>query len=319
MQDHDQRFKTLLRTFFVDFLRLFFADWAARFDFREIEWLDKEVFPDPPQGDRNTLDLVARLQSVQAIADPGGEVREHWLALVHIEIESPDRAKPLRPRMYHAYHHLRATQDLPVLPIALFLRVGLEGIGIDSYEECFYDLRTVHFQYLYVGLPHLDALQFVQGDNWLGVALAALMRIPPDRVVWLGAEALRRIAEAPLSEQNRFLLAECVQAYLPMTQEQQQAFERLVATEPYAKVQAMNVTVFEKGIRHGLEQGLQQGLQQGKELGRRELAIDLLDSRFGPLSAAVRERIQTMSLEELTVLVKRSAQVQSLADLGLWD
>ncbi|NUQ61342.1 MAG: hypothetical protein HUU20_02570 [Pirellulales bacterium] len=38
--DNDQRFKTLIRQFFVDFLLLFFADWAARLDLSRIEWLD---------------------------------------------------------------------------------------------------------------------------------------------------------------------------------------------------------------------------------------------------------------------------------------
>jgi hypothetical protein len=32
--DHDQRFKTLIREFFADFLHLFFRDWAARLDLR---------------------------------------------------------------------------------------------------------------------------------------------------------------------------------------------------------------------------------------------------------------------------------------------
>lgn len=39
--DHDQRFKTLIREFFNDFLLLFFADWAARLDLSSVEWLDK--------------------------------------------------------------------------------------------------------------------------------------------------------------------------------------------------------------------------------------------------------------------------------------
>jgi hypothetical protein len=51
--DHDQRFKTLIQEFFADFLRLFFADWAARFDLSKIEWLDKELLPDPPEGSRH--------------------------------------------------------------------------------------------------------------------------------------------------------------------------------------------------------------------------------------------------------------------------
>ena len=133
----------------------------------------------------------------------------HWLALVHIEIESPDKIAPLRPRMFDAYVHLRRQHGLPVLPIGLYLRVGLDGVGTDVYEEHFWELRPVHFEYLYVGLPALDAVEYVQGTNWLGVALAALMGIPKDRVAWLGAEALRRIQTAPLTDQQRFLWRRC--------------------------------------------------------------------------------------------------------------
>ena len=102
-----------------------------------------------------------------------------------------------------------------------------------------------------MGLPALDAVEYVQGENWLGVALAALMRIAPERTAWLGAEALRRLHGAPLSDQQRFLLGECVQAYLPLDEAQQREFERLVAAEPYAGVQAMNTTWYEKGLQQG--------------------------------------------------------------------
>ena len=52
MMDHDQRFKTLIQEFFDAFLRLFFQVWAGRLDATTVEWLDKEVFLDPPQGGR---------------------------------------------------------------------------------------------------------------------------------------------------------------------------------------------------------------------------------------------------------------------------
>ena len=37
------------------------------------------------------------------------------------------------------------------------LQVGLDGVGIDVYEERFWELKAVRFEYLYVGLPALDA------------------------------------------------------------------------------------------------------------------------------------------------------------------
>src|SRR5208283_991526 len=147
--------------------------------------------------------------------------------------------------MFRSYANLRARHGLPVLPIGLYLRVGLHGIGVDVYEEHFWELRPVRFEYLYVGLPALDAVAYVQGDNWLGVALSALMRIPAERVAWLGAEALRRIQSAPLTDQQRFLLGECVQAYLPLDEAQVREFERLLATDESQGVRAMNKTWYE--------------------------------------------------------------------------
>src|SRR4029078_4828473 len=115
-----------------------------------------------------------------------------WLVLVHIEIESPDQTTRLKPRLPMYYYHLRSAHGLPVLPIVIYLNVHLDGIGIDAWSEKFWELEVVTFRSLYVGLPGLDGVKYVQGDNWLGVALAALMKIPHERVAWLGAEALRR-------------------------------------------------------------------------------------------------------------------------------
>jgi hypothetical protein len=305
--DHDQRFKTLIQSFFTEFLLLFFASWAARLHSARVEWLDKEVFPDPPEGPRRALDLVGKVATREAVPGRPAGGPGQFLALVHIEIESPDKAIPLRPRMFRSYVHLREKYNLPVLPIALYLKVGLDGVGIDAYEEDFWELRTVHFEYLYVGLPALDALQYVQGDNWLGVALSALMRIPKDRITWLGAEALRRLQSAPLTDQQRFLLAECVQAYLPLDEEQQREFEKLVATEPYQGVRAMNTTWFEKGIEKGIEKG------------RRETIRELLEDRFGALPPQAEQRLQALSTEELKSLRKALLHAASLKELGLED
>jgi hypothetical protein len=307
MTDHDQRFKTLLQEFFADFLRLFFALWAERLDCSAVEWLDKEVFPDPPEGARHVLDLVAKLPTRQAVPGQRPGEPQNWLALIHIEIESPDRVTPLRPRMFHAYGHLRRKYGLAVLPIGLYLRVGLDGIGIDVYEEHFWELRPIRFEYLYVGLPALNAVEYVQGDNWLGVALSALMRIPKDRVAWLGAEALRRIKEAPLTDQQRFLLGECVQAYLPLDEEQQREFEGLVATGPYSGVQAMNKTYYERGLERGWEEA------------RRAILREQVEEKFGPLSRQVQERLERLPAERLAGLTKAVLRAESLRELGLED
>jgi hypothetical protein len=221
---------------------------------------------------------------------------------VHIEIESPDRTTSIKRRLPAYYIHLRRSSGLPVLPIVLYLKVSLQGIGVDVYEEKFWELTALTFQYLYVGLPGLDGVEYVQGDNWLEVALAALMRIPPDRAAWLGAEALRRLTEAPLSDQDKFLLAECVQAYLPLDQRQQEEYERLLLGEPYLQVKAMNKTVYEQGLEKGIEKGLQDTLlRQGTKL---------LGAPSRDLETRIRAIHDVSRLEELT---------DGILDASSWD
>src|SRR5260370_17711721 len=220
MIDHDQRFKILLKEFFPEFLQLFFPQVAGGFDFSKVVWLDKEVFTDPPQGERRALDLVAELTVLEAVSGHKPEEADHWVALVHVEIESADSVEPLRSRMYHYYEQLRRRHGRPVLPIAVYMRVGLDGIGADVYEEYFWELPLLRFEYLYVGLPALKAEQYLAGENLLGVALSALMKAPPERKVIVTAEGLRRLVRSTENDWRRFLLGEFLTAYSSLDEKQ---------------------------------------------------------------------------------------------------
>jgi hypothetical protein len=100
--DHDQRLKVLLREFFEQFFQCFFPDWAWRFEFTDITWLDKELFLAPPQGEKRQLDLVARLRLRPAAPPPRPGVTD-LVALVHVEVESRASALAFRPRMFEYY------------------------------------------------------------------------------------------------------------------------------------------------------------------------------------------------------------------------
>lgn len=306
MAEHDQRFKTLLREFLPEFLRLFFPDRAELFDLDRIEWLDKEKIVAPPHGDVLLLDLLATL----ALRGTAGKVR----ALIHVEVESREAVAVMPRRMYDYFTYLRRDSDRPILPIAVYLRVGREGIGVETYSEDFADLNVLRFQYLYVGLPALDAEQYVRGNNWLGVALAALMRQPPAGKIWLRLEALRRILlECPENEYRRFLLQECVEAYTPLGDEEQQQFEQMLHREPYKEMEPMLATTFEKGVA----QGRQEGRQEGQQEERRQVARLLLEKKFGPLSETVSARLATWSMEQLRQLILAIEEAPSLEALGL--
>ena len=177
------------------------------------------------------------------------------------------------------------------------------------------EMEIVQFRFLYVGLPGLDAVQYLEGDNWLGVALSALMRIPKEKIAWLGAEALRRVIEAPLEERKRFLLGECVQAYLQMDESQQREYDRLLEAKPYQGVKAMNLTVFEKGEISGIQKGRQEGRQEGQ----REMLRDQMEDKFGELPREILDQLGKLPVERLYPLSRAILRANSLDDLGLVD
>jgi hypothetical protein len=250
------------------------------------------------------------------------------------------------------YEQLRRKHGLPVLPIALYLRVGLDGIGWDVYQEKYWEHTLVSFSYAYVGLPGLDAEQHVAGEHLLGVALTALMHVPPARRAAVQAEALRRLAEARENDYRRYLLLECLEAYATLDEAQAQELGALLRTERYQGVQAMAMTTFEKGVQAGLQQaqttyekgvqaglqqaqttyekgvqaGLQQanttfekGLQQGLQEGRRTTLEKLLEARFGPLSPSAQQRLDNLSGERLEALTLALLKARSLQELDLED
>ncbi len=286
----------MLREFFPDLLRLAVPDQADAFDCSSLTWLDQEQFLDPPTGRNVVLDLVARLEMIRP---PAGERVGPWLAVVNVEIEADDRAADLRRRIYHYWHALRTRHGLPVLPLAIYLRVALDGLGVDVYEEQFLDQPQMTFRFPYVGLPGLDAFDYLEGENLLAVALVALMSCPRERKPELKAASLQRVATASVNPARRFLLAECIQAYLSLEEPQLRDYEHLLRTEPFQEARTLNKTMI--------------------ELGRIEVLRRQLQSKFGPLTQAHLERLNEMTPEQLDSLAIALLTAKTLVELGLED
>jgi hypothetical protein len=304
-EDHDQRFKEMLREFIAKFFELFFPHWAARFDFTQIEWLMQEVFTDPPTGTRLILDLVAKLPVREEIQLGPTEPRVQ-MALIHIEVEAPDSVARLRKRVKQYYDQLRRDHDLPVLPIGLYLNVALDGIGWDVYTETFWGEDIVTFRYPYIGLPGLDAETYVQGENLLGVALSVLMKVAEEKRVKLVAEALRRIAESDETDHHRYILAECVQAYSGLDPARWEELQRELTTNPrYERAMTITKTYFDRGR------------EEGQLRERRALLTGFLEKRLGPLTPDVRDKIERLTFDELGSVWDQALDGKSLKELGL--
>ena len=126
-----------------------------------------------------------------------------------------------------------------------------------------------------------------------------------DSVTNPGGEAVQQFAGAPLTVRRRMMLADFVEAFLPLDEDQKRELEERLNTEKYAGVKAMNKTHYEMGE------------EIGEEIGRRSMLHIVLEARFGTLSAAVEERLKQMPSQELIGFAKAVMHAESLAELGL--
>ncbi len=300
--NHDQRFKSLLKEFLPEFFELFFPEWTKQFEFDQTEWLDTETFSDPPEGDRRMLDLVAKLKCRNK---DNSEKTGEWLSLIHIEVESATTISPLRRRMHRYYADLRQRHNLPVLPVAPYLRVGMDGIGIDEYRESFNSFEILHFRYLYVGLSQLDGVKYSQQKNILASAFSGLMKHPAGLKPLHKVKAIEEISVSHYNDLQKCLLLEYVEAYFDLnTPKQQTEFEQLLNTEEYQEAKTMGITTHEKGIEQGIEQG------------QRELILQILNERFGSVDASIKKELNNWS-GDYSILVSRILNADCIEDVDL--
>jgi hypothetical protein len=189
-----------------------------------------------------------------------------------------------------------------VLPVCLFLKVGLNGLGWDAHEERLWDRVVLRFEFAYMGLPALDGLAYFNGASLLGLALSALMKLPGADRARVKAEGLSRLARGAENPARRELLAEYFNNYRELPPSDVSEFEKLIAQEP-KEIKDM-VSSFEIS---------------GRLKEKREIVRKLLDKKFGPLPEGVQQRLWLLSGERLDEIVLAVLDATSLKELGLTD
>jgi hypothetical protein len=326
MTSHDQLWKDLFRAFFPDLLFLTVPDLAARWvgSLRPggFTFLDKEVFHDLPEGERREVDLLAE------IPDRAGGRKFR----IHVEIEQSFSGEIGR-RVARYSHHLYLRHPGPVVSIVVFLHGGPPGARWTDHIERAFEREIHRFNYLSLGLSKLPAQTLLDRPEPLAWALAALTWAGKMGKARLKLELLKKIATAPVSEVERFLLLNSVETYLQLAGREAERYAALRLVEENPEVEEMETTWAERqaaeyqkkfreeGIVLGLEQGLEQGLEKGLGKGAERLRRTLLrqiGQRFGEVPPAVQERVEAIdSLDELGGLVDRILEVKSLDELGL--
>lgn len=303
MPGHDQLFKDLLEAFFPDLLSIMVPDVLAQLGDTPIDFMRGETFSDQPAGTRHTVDLLAKLTHRDA---------QEQLILVHVDIEH--EAHRLGPeRMLRYYKHLTLKHVTPVLPLAIHITGGKAGIQTQSHRELAWGHEVCRFSYSSLGLARADAEAFLNRPEPLAWALAALMK-PRQLKRWqVKLQALVRIARAPLTQVQTFLLVNLVNTYAKLKGEEAKAFVAAFAKDAPQEVKKMQLTWADELEAKGEARGEARGAAIGKAIGLRASIQMLLEQRFGALPSALMASLERISsVDALQALFRTALNVQTL-------
>ena len=116
----------------------------------------------------------------------------------------------------------------------------------------------------------------------------------------------RRIYESEYEDDEKILLLNFIRTYYQLTPDESTAFDERLGQEVNREVREMEYSYFGK-VR-----------QEGRQEGIHLILLELLQVKFGELPPVITDRVRAIeSQEELTGLVTKVHNAESLADLGL--
>lgn len=311
--DHDTPWKDALTRYFPEFMAFYFPQAANRIDWAHgYTFLDQElaqVVRDAELGKR----LVDKLVRVTT---PGGA--EQWV-YIHVEVQGrhdSDFAERLFTYNYRLYDRYRR----PVASLAV-LADDRPQWKPNQFAYTLFDCE-MGIRFPVVKLldyaPQLDALLEDRNPFALVTATQLLSRQTRQNVQqrfdakWRLA---RLLYERDWDRQRIIDLFSVIDWMMQVPPElQKQLWHRIEQLERKRRMPYMT-SIERIGLERGIQKGLQKGLEQGMQRGEATVLLRQLAKRFGPLSEALRTRVNEATLEELEGWSERILDARSLQEV----
>jgi len=303
--DHDQLFKRLLREFFFDFVDLFLPSVTQYLKPGSIEFLDKEIFADGRDGQKQ----AGRKQVVDLVVKCRFKDQDSFF-LIHVEPESARRRRrgEFSRRMFHYFALLTKDHALPVYPVALLSYDKPRDSELDAFRVEFPDKVVLEFRFTVIQLNRLNWRDYLRRDNPVASALMAKMGFAPEERVEVKKECLRMIARLKLDRERSKLLTTFVDTYLEFSAEDNRILRAEIENLPESEREGtMELTT--SWYREGLQEGLRR---------ERELVLRLLIRRVGALSKRAEASIRRLSIEQIESLGEAMLEFTDTRDLAKW-
>lgn len=254
--DHDQNFKELISTFFIEFLELFLPEIVSTIDPGSVKFLKQEYFVDLVEGEEKIVDLLAEVK----------QSGEDTTFLIHIEPQSTSRSV-FPERMFFYFARLHQFHRKRIYPIAIFSYDEPKKEAKSSYGVEFPGFKVLEFNFQSIQLNRLDWRDYLDRPNPVAAALMAKMKIEESDRPKVKAECLRLMVTLKLDPAKSRLISKFVDTYLRLSAKDEAIFQaELAKLEPQQKEKIMyTMTSWEE-----------KGMEKGMEKARQAIALNLL-------------------------------------------
>jgi predicted transposase YdaD len=279
--DHDQNFKELISTFFIEFLELFVPELASVIEPNSITFREQEYFVDLVEGEAKIIDLLAEVKLTG----------EDATILVHIEPQSTGR--PIFPqRMFFYFSRLHQKHLKRIYPIAIFSYAEPLEAAKTEYKVEFPSLKVLEFNFTAIQLNQLNWRDYINQANPVAAALMAKMKIAEVDRSKVKAECLRLLVTLKLDPAKTRLISKFVDTYLRLNVTEERAFQDEIDTMGLEQKEA-------------IMQATTSWEETGMEKATRTIALNMLKDNL-PLEQIV--RLTGLTIAQVQVLQTQAEQ-----------
>jgi Domain of unknown function (DUF4351) len=304
--DHDQLFKQLLTTFFLEFLELFAPELFAVIDPHSLEILPQEYFTEINAGERRAMDIIVR---IDLLGRPNAPASSKVSVVINCEHQSSSETDFHR-RMFFYFAQLHREYLQIVYPIALFSFDQPFRAEQSRYQVKAPGLQILDFNFLTIQLNRLDWREFLSRSNPVAAALMAKMKIDPADRPKVKVECLRMIANLKLDRARIFQLSGFIDSYLRLNPVEEQQFQ--------VEVDKIKLPQERENVMEITTSWMEEGMIKGRESGERALVIKLLTKKVGNLSPEILSRVSSLNIDRLEALAEDLLDFKHVGDLERW-
>ena len=292
MLDHDVLFKTILTTFFFEFLESFVPNLAPHVDPASIEFIDKETFP--ARGRKKVSDLVVKVKF---------HGRDMFFVILVEHQSKPQSDFP--KRLFQYFARLSEKYGHDVYPVVIYSHDAPKKQEPSTYEVTFPGKKVLKFDFDVIQLNRMSWREFIQQPNPAATALMSKMSIDPKDRPRVKAECLRLLTTLRLDAGKAEFIYAFVENYLNLNAEEDRIYEE-VLEEFGVDVKETAMEIMSSHRREGIHEGLERA------------ATIILRKRFSTLPPETTARLDSLSTPQLDDLFLKINDFQSLSDLDAW-